>query len=386
LRKLIFGLLLFLLVVLLTMGAAGIGYLTGLSNAQGSAASLAPFWQTWEIIHKDYVDQPVDDVKLIQGAINGMMNSLGDEHSGYMDQASFDSANSSISGYEGIGAELDTSGTLIKIIDAFPGSPAAKAGLKPGDQIVQIDGVDVTKEDPKAIWQKVRGPAGTHVKLSIRREGTDGLLEFDLIRAAIQVPSIESRMEPGNIAYISIYFFGDNTDEQVAKALTELMAQKPKGLILDLRGDPGGLVDSAVNIASEFLPENQVVFLEKRSDGVQTPTYTRAGGLALDIPMVVLVNKGSASASEIVAGAIQDHQRGKLVGQTTFGKGSEQYWIQLVDKQGAVRITIARWYTPDGRLIAQQGLTPDFAVPFSEDEFNAGKDPQLAKALELLAP
>lgn len=383
-RKLVFTVLVLILVILLLLGATGMGYISGLANAKGSNDIMAPFWQTWEIVHTEYVDQPVDDTKLVQGAIDGMMRSLGDEHSAYMDQTSFDAANSSIVGYGGIGAELDTSGAVLKIIAPFPGSPAAKAGIKPGDQIVRIDGEDITGSKPESVWQKVKGPTGTHVKLSIRREGVAELLEFDIVRAKIQIPSVESEMKPGNIAYIWIYFFGDTTGDQVADALNTLMAQNPKGLILDLRGNPGGLVESAVDIASQFLPEKKVVFLEKRSDGSETPEYTLPGGVATDIPMVVLVDAGSASASEIVAGAIQDYHRGQLVGNTTFGKGSEQYWIQLVNNQGAIRITIARWYTPLGRQIAQKGLIPDIAVPYSEADFNAGKDPQLEKALELL--
>jgi carboxyl-terminal processing protease len=192
-------------------------------------------------------------------------------------------------------------------------------------------------------------------------------------------------MKPGGIAYLAIYFFGDRTDEQVAAALKDLMAERPKGLILDLRQNPGGLVDTAVAIASQFLPEESVVFLEKRSDGVMTPMYADSGGLALDIPMVVLVDAGSASASEILAGAIQDHHRGQLVGQATYGKGSEQYWIQLVNDQGAIRLTIARWYTPLERGISKTGLTPDVEIAYTEEDFQAGKDPQLETALDLLA-
>jgi carboxyl-terminal processing protease len=386
-RKPILFIVITLFSICLLLMSGGLGYVAGLANSKSTETDgkMAPFWQAWDIIHSEYVDQPVDDIKLVQGAIDGLVSSLGDEHSGYMDQASFDAANATISGYEGIGAELDTTGDLIRIVSTFPGSPAAEAGLKPGDQIVKINGIDVTGEEPSAIWQRVKGPAGTHVLLGILREGEETLRIFDIVRAAIQVPSVHSSMEAGDIAYLAIYFFGDNTDEQVAAELTKLMAQKPKGLVLDLRQNPGGLVDSAIQIASQFLPADTVVFLEKRSDGKFTPEYTKPGGLALDIPLVVLVDEGSASASEIVAGAIQDHRRGRLVGQTTFGKGSEQYWIQLMDKQGAIRITIARWYTPLEQQISGTGLTPDVVVSYTEEDFNAGKDPQKEKALELLA-
>jgi carboxyl-terminal processing protease len=383
LRRRLFNSLVILLVVLLTISAAGLGYLAGISGRQDQGGVFAPFWQAWDIVHTEYLDQPVDDIKLVQGAIDGLMRSLGDENSSYMDPITFEIANTSISGYEGIGAEVDTSGSLLKIVTPFPGSPAEKAGLKAGDQILRIDGEDMAGINPELVRKKVLGPAGSHIVLTIQREGVKDPFTVDIIRGKIQLPTMESEMLPEKIGYIHLYLFSSNSGDLLTSALENLMSQNPKGLILDLRGNPGGLVESALDVASQFLPENTLVLTEKRGSE-ETRDVTRAGGLAIEVPLVVLVDKGSASASEIVAGAIQDHGRGILVGETTYGKGSEQFWIPLVNNQGAIRVTIARWYTPNGRQISKIGLTPDYAVPYTEDDFNADRDPQRAKAIELL--
>jgi len=197
------------------------------------------------------------------------------------------------------------------------------------------------------------------------------------------VPSVISKMLEGDVAYIRLYTFGETTTKELRAALDTLLAEKPVGLILDLRNNGGGYLQTGIEVASEFI-EKGVIVIEESGDGTRENFEALPGGKATDIPMVVLVNKYSASASEIVAGAIQDHARGKLVGETTFGKGSVQSWIPLVDDQGAVRITIARWLTPNGRLIHKVGLTPDVEVARTEADTQAEKDPQLDKAVELL--
>jgi carboxyl-terminal processing protease len=192
-------------------------------------------------------------------------------------------------------------------------------------------------------------------------------------------------MLDGGIAYIYLGIFSESADEQLADALTALMKENPKGLILDLRQDVGGYVDTAVDVGSQFLPDNTLLFYEKSAGDVEQRYYTHAGGLALDVPMVVLVDGGTASAAEIVAGALQDHQRALLVGTTTYGKGSVQEWIPLMNDMGAVRITVARWYTPNGNQISKKGLTPDIEVQITEEQFQAGEDPQLDRAVEELS-
>jgi carboxyl-terminal processing protease len=372
------------LALCLSATSVGIGFLVGRSGIGGSVDSFGPLTQTWDIIHNRFVHQPVDDVKLIQGGINGMMESLGDENSTYMEPETYQSATDYLEGYEGIGAEVDIDGDYLTILATFPGSPAEKAGLKPGDEIVKIDGVDMTGKNNAESRDHLLGPAGTHVVITIRRSGEPDLLEFDIVRAKIEPPVVESRMLDGNIGYVSLGVFSETADPQLEDALNALLEENPGGLILDLRQNLGGLVSSAVDVGSQFLPENTLLFYEKDKAGKESQYFTHGGGLATEIPLVVLVDGYSASASEILAGALQDHRRAQLVGTTTYGKGSVQEWIPLMNNLGAIRITVALWYTPNGRQIDGQGLTPDVEVGLSEAEFQAGEDPQLDRALEIL--
>jgi carboxyl-terminal processing protease len=221
------------------------------------------------------------------------------------------------------------------------------------------------------------------VTLTILREGEPEPFDVTITRANITVPSVDSEMLDGNIGYIQLFTFGDSTTEDLRSALEELLAQKPKGLILDLRNNGGGGLQTSIEVASEFVGDG-VIMYEEYGDGTRDTYNAIKGGLATEIPLVVLVNEGSASASEIVAGAIQDTGRGQLVGVTSFGKGSVQNWIPLKDDQGAVRVTIARWLTPNGRTIHEIGLEPDIVVELTEEDIAAERDPQLDKAIELL--
>ncbi|HKZ43974.1 MAG TPA: S41 family peptidase, partial [Anaerolineales bacterium] len=260
---------------------------------------------------------------------------------------------------------------------------AEKAGLLSGDEIRAIDGADMTGVNPEIARLKVVGPAGTNVHLSIGRTGNDELIEFDIIREKIIVPSVTGEITKDNIAYITLVTFGDSTTADLRNTLKDLMAQNPVGLILDLRNNGGGYLQTAVEVASEFIGDG-VILYEQYGDGTKDSFNAEGGGLATEIPMVVLVNEGSASASEIVAGAIQDHSRGKLVGVTTYGKGSVQNWVPLSDDQGAIRVTIAKWLTPNGQTIHKLGLTPDVIVERTESDYNNGIDPQFDAAVDLL--
>jgi carboxyl-terminal processing protease len=342
------------------------------------------FWQAWDIVHEQYVDQPVDDQALMRGAIKGMLEALGDQHSSYMDPQQYEDANAGLQGeYEGIGAWVSTDEDFLTINEPMPGSPAEKAGLRPGDKVIAIDGEDMTGVAPELVRLKVLGPKGTKVVLTIQRDGVADPIDVEIQRATIVVPSVTSEMKEGGIAYIRLYTFGDKTTSELKAALKDLMAQNPKGLILDLRNNGGGYLQTAVEVTSQFVKEG-VVLYEAYNDKPKQTYEVVGNGLALDIPMVVLINGYSASASEIVAGALQDHQRAKLVGEQSYGKGSVQQWIPLKDNQGAVRITIARWLTPNERLIHKVGLTPDVVVALTEEDAAADRDPQLDKALELL--
>lgn len=357
-------------------------------STPGDLGSLfEPFWQSWRLVHELYVDQPVDDVALMRGALQGMLGALGDEHTSYLDPAMFERSNASLNGeeYEGIGAWVDITGDYLKIISPMPGSPAEKAGLKPGDQIIAINGEDMTGIDGEAARQRVLGPRGSVVLLTVNREGEEQPLLIEVTRDKIIVPTVTGNIVEGtNIAYVRLYTFGDDTSDELRKTLRDLLDQKPDGLILDLRYNGGGYLDTAVGVASEFIGDG-VILYEQFGDGRRNEFKARSGGLALDIPLVVLVNEGSASASEIVAGAIQDLGRGQLVGVTTYGKGSVQTYTELVNDQGAVRVTIARWLTPNGRTIHKLGLTPDVVVELTDEDAAAGRDPQLDKAVEILS-
>jgi len=342
-----------------------------------------PFWQSWDLVHQKFVDQPVDDELLMQGAIRGMLESLGDQHTSYLDPAQFETSNAHLQGeeYEGIGAWVDISGDYLTIISPMPGSPAEEAGLKPNDQVIAIDGEDMTGIDGELVRQKVIGPRGSTVTLTISRSGKEPF-DVNVKRASITVPTLESKILDQNIAYVQLFTFGDTTSTDLRNALKDLMAQKPDGLILDLRNNGGGYLDTAIDVVSQFIGDG-VVMYEQYGDGSRVTFSARKGGLATDIPMVVLINGGSASASEIVAGAIQDRGRGLLVGVTSYGKGSVQEYTPLLNDEGAIRVTIARWLTPNERQIHEIGLDPDVKVEIPEDN-SSGTDIQLEKAIELL--
>jgi carboxyl-terminal processing protease len=343
-----------------------------------------PFWEAWNIVHDEYVDQPVDDLSLMQGAIRGMMDALGDQHSSYMDPKTYQDANDSLSGeYEGIGAWVDTTADYLTIISPIPGSPADQAGMQSGDKIIAIDGEDMTGIDAELVRQRVLGPAGSTVVLTVAREGESESLDFSITRDKIVIKSATGEMLENDIGYVQITTFGDKTTPELRAALEELMAQNPKGLIIDLRNNGGGYLQTSVEVASEFIGDG-VILYEQYGDGERTTYRALKDGQATEIPLIVLINEGTASASEIVAGAIQDYGRGKLVGVTSFGKGSVQNWVPLSNDQGAVRVTIAKWLTPNERTIQGDGLLPDVEVEITDEDRQANLDPQLDKAVEVL--
>jgi carboxyl-terminal processing protease len=389
----------------LTIEIPGVSnYIQDGATPEGLEALFSPFWTNWALT------KSIDDQLLVQGAISGMLNSLGDPHTTYMNPADYQEASTEFEGedeYEGIGAWVDVSADYLTIIAPFQDSPAEKAGLKPGDKIQAIDGEDMTGLDGELVRQKVLGPAGSTITLTILREGFEPF-DVDVTRGRVLVPSVEARMLEDDIAYIRLFLFGDKSGDEVRDAIKQLKKQDPIGLIFDLRYNGGGSIDTAIEIASEFLSEG-VICYEIYGDGTRDIFEVQGRGLATDIPLVVLVNKGTASASEIVAGALQDYGRAPLVGTTTFGKGSIQYWIPLSNNQGAVRVTIASWVTPKERQIHLQGLEPevqiigisqsiidegfdlnslemdleDIVILSEEDEKN-GLDVQLEKAIEIL--
>lgn len=344
-----------------------------------------PFWESWDIVHDHYIDQPVDETELMQGAIRGMLDSLGDQHTSYMDPNQYMQANIPMDGeYEGIGAWVDTEAEYLTIISPMPDSPAEEAGLLPGDQVIKIDGEDMTGIDGSLVIRKVLGPAGSTVVLTILREGETELFDVTIKRGKISMPSVESRMLDDQLGYVQILTFGADTMSELRDQLNDLLAENPAGLIVDFRNNGGGYLQTAVDVGSEFIAEGVILYEDYGSDEEIVVFEATKGGLATEIPLVLLVNGGSASASEIVAGAVQDLGRGPLVGTTTFGKGSVQNWIELDNDQGAVRVTIARWLTPNERQIHEIGLAPDYEVELTEQDLIDELDPQLDKAIEVL--
>jgi carboxyl-terminal processing protease len=355
------------------------------ANQQNLDELFMPFWEAWNIVHDQYVDQPVDDTKMMQGAISGMMDSLGDPHSSYMDPTQYQQQLSPLEGeYEGIGAWIDTTGDYVVIIAPITGSPAEAAGLQSGDKVIAVDGEDMTGIDGELVQKRILGPAGTDVTLTIVRESEPQPFDVTITRAKVTIPSVEGEMLDQNIAYVQISTFAQNTDTELQNTLKSLLAQNPDGLILDLRYNGGGYLDTAIDVVSEFLPADQVAMYEEFGDGTRRTLTTSNKGTAKDIPLVVLVNEGTASASEITAGAIQDYGRGVLVGVKTYGKGSVQNWVPLQNDQGAIRVTIARWLTPKERQINLVGLEPDYSVELTDEDMQNGIDTQLNKAIQLL--
>lgn len=360
---------------------AGTDY-TSSSTPEEQKQTFAPFWETWKLLHENFVDQPLDDVALMRGAISGMLAATGDKHTTYMNPTEFEQANASMEGeYEGIGAWVDTTGDYVQVISPMKGSPAEAAGLRANDIVIAVNGEDQTGIPGDLVLKKILGPAGEAVTLTIRRG--EEKLDFTIVRAKITVPVVDYRMLDNNIAYVALYSFNEQATAQLRAALKDLMAQKPAGLIFDLRDNGGGYLSTAIEVVSEFISKG-VVMYEEYGDGTRDAYSAQRGGRATEIPLVVLVNAGTASASEITAGAIQDLGRGKLVGVKTYGKGSVQNWIPLKTEKGGVRITIARWLTPKGTQISDVGLTPDLIVEMTAEDYAAGRDPQLDAAVQLL--
>jgi carboxyl-terminal processing protease len=360
-----------------------------------------PFWEAWTLVDKYYVDrEAIQPKRMTEYSIRGMLASLGDiGHTTYLTPDEVEKLKNSLQGhFQGIGARLTIRNRRPTIIHTFPGSPARKAGLKSGDIILTVNGKNVSSLSVARIAEQVRGPAGTTVRLRIQRQGSSLPLSFKIARAKVEVPDVAWHMLPGTrVAHIAIQSFGDQADEQLRSALRQARRQGARGLLLDVRGNGGGLKEQAVAVTSEFLKDG-VVFIEQDMKGRRIEVPVKEGGIATDIPVAVLIDEGSASSAEIFAGALQDHERGKLVGTRTFGTGTVLRPFPLSDGS-EVLLAVLEWLTPKGRQIWHKGITPDIKValpegatillPNDETDLTAAtlaksEDKQLLRALEAL--
>lgn len=341
------------------------------------------FWDTWNFVKESFYHQPVSEVDLYYGSLKGLVSGLDDPYSVYFDPEEAEAFNASLEGsFEGIGAEIGIKDDRLQIVAPLDGLPAQQAGLLPGDWIVLIDGVETTGMSVEEAVTFIRGEKGTQVVLTIVREGVDGLTDYSIIRDKIVIDSVKWFIDENNVMIIGLSTFNHDTSELFTQAVQEALTRDVDGIILDLRSNPGGLLTTAIDIASAWVGYDAVV-IERAQDDVQTFKGVSAPRLA-GIPTVVLVNGGSASASEIVSGALQDYNHATIVGTQTFGKGSVQDYRELEDGS-AIKITTAVWYTPNGRSINEEGITPDVLVDYTVEEYQADIDPQMDAAKAILA-
>jgi len=345
------------------------------------------FWDVWKLLEEKYTLKPLDYQKMVYGAISGMVNSLEDPYTVFLDPETSRQFNEDNKGsFEGIGAEIGVRDSFLTIIAPLKGSPAEKAGLLTGDKIVKIDDKEVVPGrfgviDIDEAVRMIRGEKGTSVKLTVIRDGIDGFKEIEIVRDVINVKSVEWKMKDKGIVYLKISQFTRNTANELNKEIDEILINNPRGIVLDLRNNPGGYLDVAVDVASRFIPKGKTVVIEESKD--EKEALVSLGGDRLgNLPVVVLVNEGSASASEILAGALRDDKGAKLVGAKTYGKGLVQELEEL--KNGSsLKVTVAKWLTPNEVDINKNGLEPDVKVEMDADDYENNRDPQLEKALEL---
>lgn len=355
------------------------------NKLQNNTVDFSLFWKAWDILKKKHIDSDkLDAQKMVYGAISGMLKATGDPYTSFFDPEANKAFSEELEGsFEGIGAELGVKDNLLTVVAPLDGSPAQKAGLRAGDKILKVGDriiADMTIDESVSL---IRGEKGTEVKLTILSNGEKSTREISIIRDTIEIKSVKLKFKDDGVAIIEITKFGENTDKEFNAAVKTILAKDIKGIILDLRNNPGGLLDKSISIASRMIPKGKIVVMEEDSAGKKQNFSTTGGDSLSNIPMVVLINEGSASASEILAGALRDNQGVTLIGEKSFGKGTVQELVNL-PQGSSIKITVAKWLTPNGDYIMEKGISPDIEMELTADDYNNKRDPQLDKAMEIL--
>lgn len=360
---------------------------TASAQSAGPRPSLNIFWEAWDIINKDFYGAIPDKQALTHGAIRGMLHGLKDSHTVLVEPEPAKNEQSNLQGQTGdVGLNLDVRNQTLVVVSALPNSPADKAGIKTGDAILKINNKDVSPDvTVQQANAQMRGAIGSKIALTIHHVGDPKTVDVELARERYNLPTVDAKVLPNTkLGYIKISLETSETANEFSRALDSLKSQSVTGLVIDLRNNPGGLFpDPVLDISGQFLKNNDVVVYEKYRDGTEKAYNAGSRRGAVDMPLVVLVNSGTASAAEILAGALRDYKRAVLIGEPTYGKGSVQSIRQLSDG-AALHITIATWFTPKHSEIEGKGLAPDFSVPLTEDDTKKGTDPQLNRAIDYL--
>lgn len=351
---------------------------------ESEAVDFSLFWKVWDLVKEKHIDrESIDAQKLVYGAISGMLRATDDPYSSFFNPEENKSFNENLEGsFEGIGAELGFQDEILTIVAPLEGTPSQKAGLLPGDKILKIDDKIITDLTLDEAVSMIKGPKGSQVKLTILRLGEQDTREVTVTRDIIEVKSVTLEFKD-DIAIIKLSKFGENTDKEFKQAVVDILSRKAKGVVVDLRNNPGGYLDSSVTIASYMIPKGKVVVIEEDSAGNREDLKTLGGDKLGALPIVVLINQGSASASEILAGALRDNLGTTLIGKKSFGKGSVQE-LQHLPGGSSVKITVANWLTPNGHYIMDKGIEPDIEIDLTKEDVENKRDPQMEKALEAI--
>lgn len=359
--------------------------LSGTAAGQPSSVNFGAFWQAWDVINKNYLKaDKIAAQDKVYGAIGGLVGSLKDPYSVFFSPKDNKKFQEDVQGnFGGIGAEIGSKKNNIVVVAPIKDTPASRAGLLAGDVILAINSTSTDGMSVDEAVRLIRGPKGTKVTLSVFRENWDKPKDFEIIRDTIMVPTLDFSMKDGGVGYIQLYSFNANSEYLFYNALSKLASGGAKGMILDLRNNPGGYLDVAVNLGGWFFRKGTLVVTEESRNGEKEEFRASGNEVLADFPIVVLINGGSASAAEILAGSLRDNRKVKLVGEKSFGKGTVQQVISLSDGS-TVKLTIARWVLSSGKVLENGGLDPDFEVKITDDDVKNKRDPQLDKALEII--